>query len=73
MEDNMEDVHTDETRQAQRLLATAFETLPADPATAGDGLLRALRRRYARRRRTRALMSAGAAAAAAERHRRSRR
>lgn len=61
----MEDVHTDETREARRLLATAFETVPADPATAGDGLLRAVRRRYARRRRTRALVSAGGAAAAA--------
>jgi len=61
----MEDVHADETREARRLLATAFETVPADPATAGDGLLRAVRRRYARRRRTRALVSAGGAAAAA--------
>ena len=61
----MEDVHTDEAREARRLLAAAFETVPADPATAGDGLLRAVRRRYARRRRTRALVSAGAAAAAA--------
>lgn len=61
----MEDVHTDETREARRLLATAFETVPADPAMAGDGLLRAVRRRYARRRRTRALVSAGAAAVAA--------
>lgn len=59
----MEDVHTDEPREAQRLLATGFETVPADPATAGDGLLRAVRRRYARRRRTRALVSAAAAAA----------
>src|SRR5215472_14179975 len=65
MEDNMEDVHTDETSEARRLLAVAFETLSADPATAGDGLLRAVRRRYARRRRTRALVSAGATAAAA--------
>jgi len=65
MEDNMEDVHTDEAREARRLLAAAFETVPADPATAGDGLLRAVRRRYAVRRRTRALVSAGAAAAAA--------
>lgn len=60
----MEDVHTDETRQARRLLAAAFEAVSADPATAGDGLLRAVRRRYARRRRTRALVSAGAAAVA---------
>jgi hypothetical protein len=65
MEGNVEDVHTDETREARRLLAAAFETVPADPATAGDGLLRAVRRRYARRRRTRALVSAGATAAAA--------
>jgi hypothetical protein len=64
MEDNVDDVHTDEAREARRLLAAAFETVPADPATAGDGLLRAVRRRYARRR-TRALVSAGAAAAAA--------
>jgi hypothetical protein len=64
MEDNMGDVHTDETREARRLLAAAFETVPADPATAGDGLLHAVRRRYARRRRTRALVAAGAAAAA---------
>src|SRR5215469_7891024 len=64
MEDNVEDIHTDEAREARRLLAAAFETVPADPATAGDGLLRAVRRRYARRR-TRALVSAGAAAAAA--------
>ncbi len=61
----MEDVHTDEVREARRLLATAFETVPTDPATAGDGLLRAVRRRYARRRRTRALVSAGGAVAAA--------
>ena len=60
----MEDVHTDETREARRLLAAALETVPADPAAAGDGLLRAVRRRYARRRRTRALVSAGAAVAA---------
>src|SRR5262245_43510494 len=65
MESNVEDVHTDEAREARRLLAAAFETVPADPDTAGDGLLRAVRRRYARRRRTRALVSAGAAAAAA--------
>jgi len=65
MEGNVEDVHTDEAREARRLLAAAFETVPADPDTAGDGLLRAVRRRYARRRRTRALVSAGAAAAAA--------
>src|SRR5262249_45462408 len=65
MEDNMEDVHADEAREARRLLATAFETVPADPATAGDGLLRAVRRRDARRRRTRALVAAGGAAAAA--------
>ena len=61
----MEGVHTDETHEARRLLATAFETLPADTPTSGDGLLRAVRRRYARRRRTRALVSAGGAAAAA--------
>lgn len=61
----MEDVHSDETREARRLLATAFETVPADPATAGDGMLRAVRRRYARRRRIRALVSAGGAAATA--------
>ena len=60
----MEDLHADETREALRLLATAFETVPGDPDTAGDGLLRAVRRRYARRRRTRALVSAGAAVAA---------
>jgi hypothetical protein len=65
MEDNMEDVHTDETREARHLLATAFETVPADTATAGECLLRGVRRRYARRRRTRALVSAGGAAAAA--------
>jgi hypothetical protein len=65
MEDNMEDVHTDEAREARSLLATAFETLPTDPATAGDGLLRVVRRRYARRRRNRALVRAGGAAAAA--------
>jgi hypothetical protein len=65
MEDNMEDIHTDEVREARRLLATAFETLPADPATTGDGLLRAVRSRYARRRRTRALVSAAGAIAAA--------
>ena len=64
----MEDAHTDETRDAREarcLLATAFETVPGYPATSRDGLLRAVRRRYAVRRRTRALMSAGAAAAAA--------
>jgi hypothetical protein len=60
----MEDVYTDETCEARRLLETAFETVPGDPATAGDGLLRGVRRRDARRRRTRALVSAGAAAAA---------
>jgi hypothetical protein len=65
MEDNMEDVHADETREARRLLATAFATMPADPATAGDNLLRAVRRRHDRRRRIRALVPAGAAAAAA--------
>jgi len=65
MEDDMEDVHTDEAREARRLLATAFDTLPGDPATAGDGLLRAVRRRYARRRRARTLVSASAAAAVA--------
>jgi len=65
MEDNMGDVDTDETREARYLLATAFETLAADHAMAGDGLLGVVRRRYARRRRTRALASAGAAAVAA--------
>ena len=65
MEDNMEDVHTDEAREARRLLATAFETVPADPASVGNSLLRGVRRRHARRRRTRALVSAGAAGAAA--------
>jgi hypothetical protein len=65
MEENMEDVHTDEAREARRLLATAFETVPADPAAAGDGLLRAVRHRYARRRRIRALAPAGAATATA--------
>jgi hypothetical protein len=65
MEDNMEDVHTDEAREARSWLATALETLPTDPATAGDGLLRVVRRRYARRRRNRALVRAGGAAAAA--------
>src|SRR5215469_17050364 len=67
MEDNMEDIHADETsetREARRLLATAFETVPADAATV-DGLLRAVRRRHARRRRSRALMLAGGALAAA--------
>jgi hypothetical protein len=39
--------------------------VPADPATAGDGLLRSVRRQYARRRRTRALVSAGGAVATA--------
>ena len=29
----MEGVHTDETHEARRLLATAFETLPADTPT----------------------------------------
>ena len=58
----MEDVYADEAR---RLLATALETLPAGPAPAGDGLLRAVRRRYARRRRIRALATAGAAAGTA--------
>ena len=61
----MEDVHIDDSREARRLLVTAFETIPAEPATAGDGLLGAVRRRQARRRRTRALVSAGAVAAAA--------
>jgi hypothetical protein len=58
-------VHADEAREARCLLGTALETVPADPATAGDGLLRAVRCRYARRRRSRAFLSAGAAAAAA--------
>jgi hypothetical protein len=65
MEDNMEDVHTDEARQARRLLAAAAAAAPADPATSGDGLVSAVRRRYARRRRTRALVYAGGAVAAA--------
>ena len=37
MVDNVEDIHTDEAREARRLLTAAFETVPADPATAGDG------------------------------------
>ncbi len=61
----MDDVHTDETREARCLLAVAFETMPGDPATAGEDLLRAVRRRYARRRRARALVSVSGAAAAA--------
>ena len=61
----MEDVYTDESREARRLLATVVETMPADPATVGDALLRGMRSRYTRRRRARALVSAGAAAAAA--------
>jgi hypothetical protein len=65
MEENMEDIHADAAREARRLLAAAFETVPAGPATVGDGLLRAVGCRYARRRRTRALLSAGAIAAAA--------
>jgi hypothetical protein len=65
MEDNMEDIHADETGEARRLLAAAFDSVPADPVTAGDGLLRAVRRRYARRRRTRALASAAGAVVAA--------
>jgi hypothetical protein len=65
MEDYMEDVYADETREARRLLAIAFEAVPADPVTAGDGLLQAVRRRNARRRRTRALASAAGAVAAA--------
>jgi hypothetical protein len=64
MEDYMGDVHTDEAREARCLLATAFETVHANPATAGDSMLCAVRRRYASRRRTRALVSAGVAAAA---------
>jgi hypothetical protein len=66
LEDDVDHLHTDETREARearRLLATAFETVPADPATTGE--LRGVRRRYARRRRTRALVSAVGAAAAA--------
>lgn len=58
----MEDVRTDEAR---RLLATAFETVPVDPAAAGDGMLRMVRRQHARRRRARRLVSAGAPIAAA--------
>jgi hypothetical protein len=65
MEDTMEDIHADEIREARRLLATAFETVPADPATAVDGVLRAVRRRHARRRWSRVLLVAGSAAAAA--------
>jgi hypothetical protein len=65
MEDNMEDVHADEARDVRRLLATAFETVPADRAMAGDGVLRAVRRRRARRCQARALVSAGAVGAAA--------
>jgi hypothetical protein len=65
MEDDMEDVHTYEATEARRLLATAFETVPADPATAGDGRLRALGRRYARRRVARAMASAGGTVVAA--------
>jgi hypothetical protein len=61
----MEDVHTDEAREAKHLLAAALETVPIDPATAGEGLRRGVRRRFARRRRARALMSAGAAVVAA--------
>jgi hypothetical protein len=61
----MEDVHADETGEARRLLAAALDSVPADPVTAGDGLLRAVRRRYARRRRTRALASAAGAVVAA--------
>ena len=61
----MEDVHTDEAHEARRLLATAFETVPAEPAAVSDGLLCAVRSRYARRRRSRALVSAGGAAVAA--------
>jgi hypothetical protein len=64
MEDNMEDVPA-EDREARRLLATALESVPTDPATVGDSLLHAIRGRYAGRRRTRALMSAGGAAVAA--------
>lgn len=65
MEDNVEDVHADEAREARRLLATVFEAVPANPAAAGDGLLRGVLRRRARRRQARALASAGAGAAAA--------
>ena len=61
----MEHTHADETREARRLLAAAFESVPADPATAVDGLLRAVRSRHASRRRSRALMMAGGAMAAA--------
>jgi hypothetical protein len=64
MEDDMEDIHVDETHEARRLLATAFDSLPDDP-TAVEGLLRAVRRRHARRHRSRALVLAGAAATAA--------
>jgi hypothetical protein len=59
----MEDVHADAASEARRLLATAFETVPADRVTVGDGLLCAVRSRYVRRRRTRALVSAGGAVA----------
>jgi hypothetical protein len=64
MEDKMEDIHADETHEARRLLAAAFEAVPDDPM-AVDGLLRAVRSRDTRRRRSRALMLAGGAAAAA--------
>ena len=60
----MEDIYADETHEARRLLATAFDTVPDDPM-AVDGLLRAVRTRHTRRRRSRALMLAGGAAAAA--------
>jgi hypothetical protein len=65
LEDNMGDVRADEASEARRLLAIAFETVPADLAAAGDGLLRAVGRRHARRRRARAFMLAGGATAAA--------
>jgi hypothetical protein len=65
MEDDMRDIHTDEVREARRLLTTAYETVHADPAAASDGMVRAVRRRYARRRRARALASVSVAAAAA--------
>jgi hypothetical protein len=60
----MEDVDTEQTNEARRLLAAAFETVPADAVMAGDGLLRAVRRRHTRRRRFRALVSAGVSASA---------
>jgi hypothetical protein len=70
-EDEMEDLQDlDAATEAEgrRLLAAAFETLPADGALAGDGLARAellrrVRRRTSRQRRVRTLVPAGAVAA----------